>query len=491
MDDEELDKKMASLGASFAKAIRSLIESVMREAIDHGPSADKDTKAPTSDLAFPTQGEANLTGRVFRGPEIEPDRREDVIAPDLPPAMRPPSSIIMPPAKDPMPPGVMASAPAIRAAEFTAIAPPSAPSIPDTPRTEPREPLSFNTLEPPHREGMESPPAQPVDKRPWYRSIVTPPVTPEPPLPDLPLAVPHAPLSPHVFADGAPPGSDPSPMAVSRPALDVPRREAPLTTTASDTSPVAISRPSLDVPRREAQPALPSSDEPPPATSMPSLDVPRRETQPIPPGSDAPPAGVSRPALDVPQRGTSSTPPDLNYQYSVVKPPQLDPRPAAPTVTSEPFRHGSEQSAASLEAPSRPPPAQSQSDELWISPQGESYLSSPSRSPPSRLPPLNAPMGESSTIEIRRGFSADDPSGRGALYQDQRAKQLAESQRDDSLDALYQIELLKSHTEHHFRRRMHALQTRNLYDLNNDYRRLEDLERRNETSRETVTDTNV
>jgi hypothetical protein len=100
---------------------------------------------------------------------------------------------------------------------------------------------------------------------------------------------------------------------------------------------------------------------------------------------------------------------------------------------------------------------------------------------PVRLP-------EFSQIDMRRGFSADDPGGFDQL----RHEQMAQAQRyDQTTDALFDAEVQKSRVDRDYRQRSYDLHLRTIKDMSNDYRRIDDLERRNECSRDTITDANI
>jgi hypothetical protein len=62
---------------------------------------------------------------------------------------------------------------------------------------------------------------------------------------------------------------------------------------------------------------------------------------------------------------------------------------------------------------------------------------------------------------------------------------------DEATDDLHNVAITRSRTESDYRRRELELHTQTQHDLNNDYRQLDDLTRRAELSRETITDRNI
>jgi hypothetical protein len=83
---------------------------------------------------------------------------------------------------------------------------------------------------------------------------------------------------------------------------------------------------------------------------------------------------------------------------------------------------------------------------------------------------------------------ADDPGATSVL----RHEQMAQSQRyDQSTDMLYEANVRQSELDRNYRDRMYYLMQRIAKDSNNDYRRLDELDRAHECSRECITDCNI
>lgn len=109
--------------------------------------------------------------------------------------------------------------------------------------------------------------------------------------------------------------------------------------------------------------------------------------------------------------------------------------------------------------------------------------------PPYR-PPVQPPSSLSNyeTVDLRRGFSATDPGGRGVM----QGEQVAEIQRyDQTSEATLDTLVQQSRVDHEYRQRDLYLKQRMLKDANDDFRRLDELERAAECSRETITDANI
>lgn len=105
---------------------------------------------------------------------------------------------------------------------------------------------------------------------------------------------------------------------------------------------------------------------------------------------------------------------------------------------------------------------------------------------PSPLP--HPPLDTESKLDFKRGFSTDDPTGRIVFAHEQTAQA---NRYDQTTDMLYESLVQQSRTDRDYRTREYDLLRRILQDSNNDYRRIDDLERRHECSRETITDVNL
>ena len=93
-----------------------------------------------------------------------------------------------------------------------------------------------------------------------------------------------------------------------------------------------------------------------------------------------------------------------------------------------------------------------------------------------------------SKLDIKRGMSTDDPTGRIVFYHEQDAQA---NRYDQTTDMLYEAMVKQSRVDRDYRQRQYDLTQRILQDANSDYRRIDDLERRHECSRENITDVNI
>ena len=587
--DEELDKKITSLGALFVKAIRLLIESIVREATDRGPSTVKDdTKSTAPVLGFPTQGELNLTGRVFRGPEIEKPPDDKRVS-DLDWLVSLPGP--MPPEEDPLPPGVMPSATTPSAIELTSRAPPTTPASvsggfssiePPKPLATMAEPTAiakdlrseFTTLIPPERDPppyqfAEVPPAPSgasVQVTPPPPPVIQLPASPPPRLPNVPsqfstIQPPNgmqyvadrvepppsvqstfpdqkapAPLSPRVDVLPEPPPSvqstfpdqkapaplsprvDVLPEPPSAPVFALPPLQPPAAIPLGAETPIAFS-PSLvlpttvtsAVPHAESSPAhepgtdlrLPLIQAPgPPVVQITEqqypaplspISIPIAAEMQSPPPLQPPHASLPPPTIDLPPRPQPTTPLEVVHEFSILEPPRLDePVTEESRIEPVPFVHPVETTTPQLEAPTFPYRIPDVGQSVWVSPEFRGQLPDPRQIVPPILPPLpksrTFQMDENETFELRRGFSPDDPTGRMNLYREQAAQ--AHSY-DQTRDMIFEGNAEQDRSQRQYRQTMHQLQLRTLQDLNNDHRRLQDLERALECSRETITDANI
>lgn len=107
---------------------------------------------------------------------------------------------------------------------------------------------------------------------------------------------------------------------------------------------------------------------------------------------------------------------------------------------------------------------------------------------PIPTPKPHAPLNAYSTLDFKRGFATDDPTGRMVFHHEQDAQA---NRYDQTTDLLYEAMVQQSRVDRDYRERQYDLTRRILQDANNDYRRIDDLERRHECSRENITDCNI
>jgi hypothetical protein len=201
-----------------------------------------------------------------------------------------------------------------------------------------------------------------------------------------------------------------------------------------------------------------------------------------------PSAPLEPPSLPTAPRSESSIRPmsDAQSKQFFASPQPVDPESglggisyAVPRFTTPPKQTSEPLAPPTLPTTPRraelPPP---KLDEFREAPPPPTSLELPQPYEPPR-PPLSRPVDQQ---DLRHGFPYGHP------YQ----TDVAEMQLyDEAVDDTYNVAVQRSRTEHDYRRKQLELDTQTQYDLNNDYRQLDDLTRRAELSRETVTDINI
>jgi hypothetical protein len=120
-------------------------------------------------------------------------------------------------------------------------------------------------------------------------------------------------------------------------------------------------------------------------------------------------------------------------------------------------------------------------------PEGSDWDAPESAPPPlaQSVPTLELP--EFDTIDMRRGFA-----GPGGTRSYEQQEQMAHVDRyDNGIDELYESQVSQQRLQRDYNARNYDLMHQFALDLNNDFRRIDDLERQYEISRETVTDVNL